>query len=59
MEEMGLTIRRDEKAEGGMWLDRARKWELGKCVQDGAYEGVVGPLGIIPRARFLDLRAVL
>jgi len=30
----------------------------GVCT-DGAYEGVVGPLGIIPRARFLDLRAVL
>ena len=28
-------------------------------VQDVAYEGVVGPLGIIPKARFLDLRAVL
>jgi hypothetical protein len=35
MEEMGLTIRRDEKAEGGMWLDRARKWELGECAQMG------------------------
>jgi hypothetical protein len=59
MEEMGLIIRGNEKAEGGMWLDRTRKWELGKCAQDGAYEGVEGPLGIIPRARFLDLRAVL
>jgi hypothetical protein len=47
---MELIIRGGEKVEGGMWLDRTRKWELRKCAQDGAYEGVVGPLGIIPRA---------
>jgi len=35
MEEMGLIIREDEKAEGGMWLDRTRKWELGKCAGCG------------------------